>query len=60
MTKKEELFYQLSELLDEIDAIFISSGYDISEYDENELEEDGDEVLQSYRHICRFKEEIEI
>lgn len=60
MTKKEEIYYQLSELLDEIDAIFMSSGYDVKDFDEDELEEYDDEVLQSYRHICRFKAEVEI
>lgn len=60
MTKKEEIYYQLSELLDEIDAIFMSSGYDVKDFDEDELEEYDDEVLQSYRHINRFKAEVEI
>lgn len=59
MTKKEEIFYQLSEVIDEIDAIFMSSGYDVNDFDEAEVEE-YDEVLQSYSHFFKFKQEIEV
>lgn len=59
MTNKEELFYQLSEVIDEIDSIFMGSGYDVKDFDEDEIEE-YDEVLQSYLHFFKFKQEIEV
>lgn len=59
MTNKEELFYQLSELIDEIDGIFLSSGYDIKDFDPEELDEFDDEILQLYKHFYHFKQDIE-